>query len=179
MSLRRLQIERIDLYYLHRIDPAVPMEDQLGVLSGMQAEGKIHHIGLSKVDVGQLRRVSALVDVAAVQNKYNVADRRPEEVLRHCELANIAFVPYAPLASGRLAQRDGGLDELAREHGATPAQLALAWLLHRSPVTMPIPGTSQSAHLHLNLAAAHIELTREDVVAIGLAIDNNAVTSVT
>lgn len=177
MSLRRLQVERIDLYYLHRIDPTVPMEDQLGVLSAMQAEGKIHHIGLSKVDIGQLHRASELLDVAAVQNKYNVADRSAEEVLRHCELANIAFVPYAPLASGRLAQRGGGLDDLAREHGAPPAQLALAWLLHRSPVMMPIPGTSSSAHLHLNLAACHIELTREDVVAIGLAVDN-AVTSV-
>jgi aryl-alcohol dehydrogenase-like predicted oxidoreductase len=178
MSLRRLQVERIDLYYLHRIDPTVPMEDQLGVLSDMQAEGKIHHIGLSKVDIGQLRRANELVDVAAVQNKYNVADRRAEEVLRHCELANISFVPYAPLASGRLTQRGGGLDELATKYGATPAQVALAWLLHRSPVMMPIPGTSHSAHLHLNLAAAHIELTREDVVAIGLAVDN-AVTSVT
>jgi pyridoxine 4-dehydrogenase len=185
MSLRRLRVERIDLYYLHRIDPAVPMEDQLAVLSDMQADGKIHHLGLSKVDIHQLRKADKLVDVAAVQNKYNVGNRAFEDVLRHCELTNIAFVPYAPLASGQLAEPDGVLDELATKHGATPAQLALAWLLHRSPVMMPIPGTSRSTHLYENLAAAHIELTREDVVAIGLAADNtaknvdNVVTSVT
>jgi pyridoxine 4-dehydrogenase len=185
MSLRRLQVERIDLYYLHRIDPDVPMEDQLAVLSDMQAEGKIYRIGVSKMDIIQLRKASALIDVAAVQNRYNIANRASEDVLRHCELTNIAFVPYAPLASGQLAEPDGVLDELATKHGATPAQLALAWLLHRSPVMMPIPGTSHSAHLRENLAAAHIELTREDVVAIGLAADNtyknvnNAVTSVT
>ncbi|TCO46439.1 aldo/keto reductase [Actinocrispum wychmicini] len=178
MSLRRLQVERIDLYYLHRIDPAVSMEDQLAVLSDMQAEGKIHHIGLSKVDVSQVRRASELIAVAAVQNKYNITNRVFEEVLRLCELAGIAFVPYAPLASGRLAQPHGVLDELATNYNATPAQLALAWLLHRSPVMMPIPGTSCSTHLHENLVAAQIDLTREDVVAIGLAIDRNPAASV-
>lgn len=170
MSLRRLQAERIDLYYLHRIDPVVPMEDQLAVLADMQAEGKILHIGLSKVDITQLRAASDLVDIAAVQNKYNVANRQTEEILRHCELSNIAFVPYAPLAAGRLTETNGALNELATKYNATPAQLALTWLLHRSPVITPIPGTSQKAHLHENLAAAELELSREDVVAIGLAV---------
>jgi len=178
MSLRRLQVERIDLYYLHRIDPAVPMEDQLAVLSDMQAEGKIHHIGLSKVDISDVRKAGRLIDVAAVQNKYNVSNRVFEEVLRHCEIAEIAFVPYAPLASGELAEPGGVLDELATKYSATPAQLALAWLLHRSPVMMPIPGTSCSTHLHENLVAVQIDLTREDVTAIGLAINDNLAASV-
>ncbi|MEV6831192.1 aldo/keto reductase [Amycolatopsis sp. NPDC051102] len=169
MSLRRLQIERIELYYLHRIDPAVAMEDQLAVLSDMQAEGKIHHIGLSKVDLNQVQRASELIDVAAVQNKYNVSNLMFEEVLRYCELASIAFVPYAPLASGRLVEPHGLLHELATQYSATPAQLALAWLLNRSPVMMPIPGTSSSARLHENLAAHQINLTREAMTAIELA----------
>jgi aryl-alcohol dehydrogenase-like predicted oxidoreductase len=118
------------------------------------------------------------VDVAAVQNKYNVANRQAEEVLRHCELSNIAFVPYAPLAAGRLTEAGGVLDEVATKYNATPAQLALAWLLRRAPVITPIPGTSHSAHLRENLAAAELELTREDVVAIGLAV-NNTVAGVT
>jgi pyridoxine 4-dehydrogenase len=173
MSLRRLQVERIDLYYLHRIDPTVSMEDQLAVLSDMQDEGKIHHIGLSKVDVNQMRKAAKLVAVAAVQNKYNVSNRVFEEVLRYCEIAEIAFVPYAPLASGQLVESGGALEELATKYSATPAQLALAWLLHRSPAMMPIPGTSSSTHLHENLTATQIDLTRDDVTAIGLALDNN------
>jgi aryl-alcohol dehydrogenase-like predicted oxidoreductase len=169
MSLRRLQVERIELYYLHRIDPAVAMEDQLAVLSDMQAEGKIHHIGLSKVDLSQVQKASELIDVAAVQNKYNVSNLVFEEVLRYCELASIAFVPYAPLASGRLAEPHGVLRGLATQYSVTPAQLALAWLLHRSPVMMPIPGTSCSARLHENLAADQINLTREAMTVIELA----------
>jgi pyridoxine 4-dehydrogenase len=167
MSLRRLQVERIGLYYLHRIDPTIALEDQLAVLSDMQSEGKIHHIGLSKVDLDQVRQASELVQVSAVQNKYNVTNRTFELVLRHCERADIAFVPYAPLASGQLAQPDSALCEMAVKYGATTAQLASSWLLHRSHVTMPIPGTSTSAHLHENLAAAQINLSREDVTAIG------------
>lgn len=174
MSLRRLQVDRIDLYYLHRIDPSVPMEDQLAVLADMQSEGKILHIGLSKVDIDQIREASGLIDVAAVQNKYNVSNRVFEKVLRYCELADIAFVPYGPLASGQLAEPHGVLQELATKYGATPAQLALAWLLHRSPALMPIPGTSCTTHLHENLMASQIDLTREDVTAIGLAIDDNS-----
>lgn len=169
MSLRRLQVEWIDLYYLHRIDPAVPLEDQLGVLRDMQDAGKIHHIGLSKVDISQIRTASELIDVAAVQNKYNVSKRVFEEVLRYCELAGIAFVPYAPLASGRLAEPHGVLRGLATQYSASPAQLALAWLLQRSPVMMPIPGTSCSARLHENLAADQVKLTSEDMTAIELA----------
>ncbi len=159
--MRRLQVERIDLYYLHRIDRLVPMEDQLAVLASMRTEGKINHIGLSKVDNDQLRKASELVDVAAVQNKYNLLTQTHHEVLRHCELHNIAFVPYAPLASGRLAERDNALDGLARTHNITPAQLAIAWLLHRSPVVMPIPGTGSRTHLRENLAAAGVQLTPE------------------
>ena len=169
MSLRRLQVERIDLYYLHRVDPAVPLEDQLGVLRDMQAEGKIHHIGLSKVDLNQVQRASELIDVAAVQNKYNVSNRLFEEVLRYCEHAGIAFVPYAPPASARLAEPHGVLHELATQYDATPAQLALAWLLNRSPVMMPIPGTSCSARLRENLAAHQISLTSEAMAVIELA----------
>lgn len=168
MSLRRLQIERIALYYLHRIDPAVPLEDQLAVLRDMQAEGKIGSIGLSKVTLKQLRTTSELVDVAAVQNKCNVANRASEDVLRHCEKAGISFVPYAPLAAGALTKPDA-LGRIAQDHGATPAQLALAWLLHRSPVMVPIPGTSSSARLRENLEAEQISLTPEAMTAIELA----------
>ncbi|GLZ30656.1 oxidoreductase [Lentzea sp. NBRC 105346] len=168
MSLRRLQVERIELYYLHRIDPAVPLEDQLAVLRDMQAEGKIGNIGLSKVTLEQLRTASELVDVAAVQNKYNVTNRASEDVLRHCEMAGIPFVPYAPLAAGALATSDA-LGQIAQDYGATPAQLALAWLLHRSPVMVPIPGTSSSTRLRENLAAEQISLTPEAMTAIELA----------
>jgi aryl-alcohol dehydrogenase-like predicted oxidoreductase len=169
MSLRRLQTERIDLYYLHRIDPTVPLQDQLAVLADMQDHGKIGHIGLSKVTMEQVLAASELVDIAAVQNKYNVHNRASDDVLAHCERAGIAFVPYAPLASNALAQPDGALTELATQHGVTPAQLALAWLLHRSPVVAPIPGTSRREHLRENLAALHISLTPEDMSEIDAA----------
>ncbi|WP_018686967.1 aldo/keto reductase [Actinokineospora enzanensis] len=168
MSLRRLQVEQIELYYLHRIDPAVPLEDQLAVMRDMQAEGKIGGIGLSKVTLEQLRTASELVDVAAVQNKYNVANRASADVLQHCEMAGIPFVPYAPLAAGALATSDA-LGQIAQDYGATPAQLALAWLLHRSPVMVPIPGTSSSARLRENLAAEQISLTPDAMTAIELA----------
>lgn len=169
MSLRRLQVEQIDLYYLHRIDPAVSLEDQLGVLRDMQDAGKISQIGLSKVTLEQLRAAGTFTTVAAVSNKYNIADRASEDVLQHCEMTGIPFVPYAPLASGRLVEPHGVLHELATQYNATPAQLALAWLLHRSPVMMPIPGTSRSACLHENLAAHQVNLTREDMTVIELA----------
>lgn len=166
MSLRRLQIERIELYYLHRIDPTVPLEDQLTVLSDMRSEGKIHHIGLSKADLDQVLAASELVDIAAVQNKYNVFHRVAEDVLAHCERNGIMFVPYAPLASSALAQPGGALTGLATKHSATPAQLALAWLLHRSPAIVPIPGTRRGAHLRENLAALHVTLTPDDMAEI-------------
>jgi pyridoxine 4-dehydrogenase len=165
MSLRRLQIERIDLYYLHRIDPAVALEDQLGVLRDMQDAGKIGHVGLSKVTLKQLRTASTLMTIAAVSNKYNIADRTSEDVLQHCELHSIAFVPYAPLASGALTT-PGALAVVAEDYGVTPAQLALTWLLHRSPVVRPIPGTSSSTHLHENLAAQEVNLTSEAMTVI-------------
>ncbi|NUL28428.1 aldo/keto reductase [Streptomyces lunaelactis] len=168
MSLRRLQVEQIDLYYLHRIDPAVPLEDQLGVLRDMQDAGKIGQIGLSKVTLEQLRAAGTFTTVAAVSNKYSIADRASEDVLQHCEMTGIPFVPYAPLAAGALTTPDA-LGQIAQDYGATPAQLALAWLLHRSPVIMPIPGTSCSARLHENLAAQQINLTRQDMTAIELA----------
>jgi pyridoxine 4-dehydrogenase len=166
MSLRRLQIERIELYYLHRIDPAVPMQDQLAVLADMQAQGKIHHIGLSKVDMVQIRAARELVDIAAVQNKYNLTNRASEYVLRHCERSGITFVPYAPVASNALAQPGGALAKLATKHSATTAQLALAWLLHRSPAILPIPGTHRRAHLRENLAALQLSLTPDDMTDI-------------
>ncbi len=169
MSLRRLQTERIELYYLHRIDTAVPMEDQLAVLADMQAEGKIGHIGLSKVDMRQVRAASELVDIAAVQNKYNLTNRASEYVLRHCERVGITFVPYAPLASNALTRAAGALAELAAKYDATPAQLALTWLLHHSPAITPIPGTSSREHLRENLAALHIDLTPQDMAEIETA----------
>ncbi|MFD8611975.1 aldo/keto reductase [Streptomyces sp. NPDC059631] len=168
MSLRRLQLERIDLYYLHRIDPAVALEDQLAVLSDMQDAGKIGHIGLSKVTLEQLRAAGAVTTIAAVSNKYNLTDRTSEDVLRHCELSSITFVPYAPFASGALTT-PGALGVVAEDYGVTPAHLALAWLLHQSPAITPIPGTSSSAHLRENLAAEQISLTPEDMTAIELA----------
>ncbi len=168
MSLRRLQVERIELYYLHRIDPAVPLEDQLGVLRDMQDAGKIGHIGLSKVPLEQLRTASTLTAIAAVSNKYNLTDRASEDVLRHCELHSITFVPYAPVASGALTM-PGALGVVAEDYGATPAQLALTWLLHRSPAILPIPGTRSSTHLCENVAAQQIRLSREDMTAIELA----------
>ncbi|APU17457.1 aldo/keto reductase [Actinoalloteichus fjordicus] len=169
MSLRRLQIERIELYYLHRIDPAVPMEDQLAVLADMQREGKLGHIGLSKVDMSQVREASRLVDIKAVQNKYNLTNRASEYVLSHCERAGITFVPYAPLASDGLTRAVGELATVAAKHDATPAQLALAWLLHHSPAITAIPGTSDRTHLGENVAAQHIRLTAEDMTEIEAA----------
>jgi aryl-alcohol dehydrogenase-like predicted oxidoreductase len=166
MSLRRLHLDCIDLYYLHRVDPTVALQDQLAVLAAAQAEGKIRRIGLSKVDVNTIRRASEFVEVAAVQNKYNIANQTFDDVLRHCELNNIAFVAYAPLASGRLVGTDSPLRNMAESFHTTPAQLALAWLLHRSPVITPIAGTSSAAHLRENLTAAEIQFGSDDLAAI-------------
>lgn len=163
MSLRNLGVERVDLYQLHRIDPKVALEDQLGELTRLQSEGKVRHIGLSEVSVAEIEQAARLAPIATVQNRYNVADRASEDVLEHCEATSRGFIPWFPLATGELARPGSRLSELARAKGSTPAQLALAWLLHRSPVMLPIPGTSKVAHLEDNMAAALVELSAGEV----------------
>jgi pyridoxine 4-dehydrogenase len=165
-SLRRLRLERIDLYQLHRPDPKVPFEESVGELARLRAEGKIRHVGLSNVDVDQLARAQAIVPVVSVQNRYNIADRRWEDVLEACEKQGIAFFPWWPLAVGHLADPGGRLEALADPHGATPAQVALAWLLARSPVVCPIPGTASLQHLEENMAAAELELSQEEIASL-------------
>jgi pyridoxine 4-dehydrogenase len=157
-SLRRLRLERIDLYQLHRIDRNVSLEDQLGTLADLQREGKIRHIGLSEVSVADIRRVREAVEIVSVQNHYNLANRGAEDVLDHCEDEGLGFLPWFPLAAGDLAEPGGPLDRAARALDATSSQVALAWLLRRSPVTLPIPGTGSVAHLEENIAAADLEL---------------------
>ena len=159
MSLRRLGVDIIDLFQLHRIDDKFPLEDQIGELVALQQEGKIRHIGLSEVDADQLAAVRAITPIVSVQNMYNLTARTAEPVLDICETDGIAFIPWFPLAAGPLAAADGPLQRIAADHDATPSQLALAWLLKRSPVMLPIPGTSKVAHLEENVAAAGIELT--------------------
>src|SRR2546427_5632827 len=159
MSLRRLGVERLDLFQLHRIDPHVPLEDQLEVFVELQREGKVRHIGLSEVSEADIRAAQLTATIATVQNLYNLANRASEHVLEHCEKEGIGFIPWFPIATGDLARPDGPLARIAGELGATPAQLAIAWLLRRSPVTLPIPGTSSVAHLEENVAAAGRRLT--------------------
>jgi pyridoxine 4-dehydrogenase len=161
LSLRHLGLERIPLFQLHRIDPLVPIADQVGELKLLQDEGKIGHIGLSEVSISELQEAQETAEIAAVQNLYNLASRESEELLDHAEAHDIAFIPWFPLATGRLAQDGGPLATLAEELGATASQLALAWLLQRSPVMLPIPGTSSVEHLEQNMQAAAIELTDE------------------
>jgi pyridoxine 4-dehydrogenase len=163
LSLRRLRVERIDVFYLHRVDPNVPFEDQIGALRELREEGRIAEVGLSEVTVDQLAKAEKLVPVGAVQNLYNWADRTHEPVLDHCTANGTAFVPWLPVAGGRT---DARLTALATELGATPTQVALAWLLHRSPVVLPIPGTRSADHLAENVAATEIELTAEQVRAL-------------
>jgi aryl-alcohol dehydrogenase-like predicted oxidoreductase len=169
MSLRRLKVERIDLYQLHRIDPKTPMEDSLGELKKLQDEGKIRHIGVSEIDVDTLRKVRDVVDVVSVQNLYNLTDRQHEDVLDYAEAEGLGFIPWFPLATGKLAGSGGPLDELSRQHDRSPSQLALAWLLRRSPVMLPIPGTSSVEHLRDNCDAATIELSDEEFEALSNA----------
>ena len=166
MSLRRLGVERIDLYQLHRVDPLTPMEESLGELRKMQQEGKIRHIGLSEVDVPTIERARGIVDVVSVQNLYNLVDRHHDAVLDWCAGQGIAFIPWFPLQVGALAGPDSPLAAAARRHGATPSQVALAWLLKRSPVMLPIPGTGSVAHVAENCAAAAIQLTDEEFRAL-------------
>jgi len=166
MSLRRLKVDRIDLYQLHRIDPKVPAEESLGVLKEMQDEGKIRHIGLSEVSVAEIRQAQGMVNIVSVQNLYNLVNRKSEDVLEFCEQNALGFIPWFPVASGDLAREGGPLDVAAKRHGATAAQLALAWLLQRSPVMLPIPGTSSVAHLEENIASAELQLTDEEAAAL-------------
>jgi pyridoxine 4-dehydrogenase len=157
-SLQRLKLERIDLFQLHRIDSNVPAADQFGTLADLQREGKIRHIGLSQVSVQDIRAAREVIDVVTVQNRYSVSDHSDDDVLAYCEAESIGFMPWAPLGSGRLAEPGGLLDHIAQETGATTGQVAIAWLLRRSPVMLPIPGTSKVAHLEENMAAGDLEL---------------------
>ena len=168
-SLRRLKLERIDLYQLHRIDPEVPVEESLGSMLELRDEGKVRHIGLSEVSVEDLDRARRTAPIATVQNRYNAADRSSEDVLDACERDGLGFIPWFPLETGGLADEGGRLAEAAKRHGAGPAQLALAWLLHRSPVIMPIPGTSSVEHLEEDLAAAQLALSDDEVREIEAA----------
>jgi pyridoxine 4-dehydrogenase len=157
-SLRRLRLNRIDLYQLHRIDPKVPAEDQLGTLKDLQAQGKIRHIGLSEVSVRQIQHAQAIVPIVSVQNRYSLSDRGSEDVLEYCEQERIAFIPWFPLAAGQLSGGRSPVSRMAEQLKATPSQVALAWLLWRSPVMLPIPGTSSVKHLEENIAAAALKL---------------------
>jgi aryl-alcohol dehydrogenase-like predicted oxidoreductase len=170
MSLRRLSLERIDLLQLHRVDPLVPFEDQVGTFVDLQREGKVRHIGLCNVSVDQVLEAQRIAGIVTVQNRYNLADRTFEPVFDFCADEGIGFMPWFPIATGELARRGGPLDNIAKELGATPAQLALAWLLHRSPVMLPIPGTSSVAHLEDNVAAAALQLTDAQFHALTNAV---------
>jgi len=168
-SLQRLRLERIDLWQLHRIDPEVPAADQFGVMKELQDAGKIRHLGLSEVSVDDIKAARDVLSVVSVQNLYNLGNRQSEEVLTYCETEGIGFMPWFPVAAGELAKPGGILDEIAAEHRATHAQLALAWLLRRSPVMLPIPGTGSVAHLEENCAAAQVELTDAEYDALTAA----------
>jgi pyridoxine 4-dehydrogenase len=170
-SLRRLRVERIDLFQLHRIDDKVPADEQLGMLAELQGEGKVRHLGLSEVTVEQIEAARKVVPIVSVQNRYNLADREWEGVLDHCEREGIAFIPWYPLAAGPLAEGEGAVAQAARRLGATPAQVALAWLLRRSPVMLPIPGTSRVKHLDENVAGAALELDDETFRGISEAAE--------
>jgi pyridoxine 4-dehydrogenase len=165
-SLRRLRLDRIDLLQLHRIDPGIPLADQVGTLVELQRAGKIRHIGLSNVSVDQIEASRRLAQIVSVQNLYNLADRSDEDVLTYCSREQLAFIPWFPLATGDLADRGGPLAKLAERLGESPAQVALAWLLAKSPVMLPIPGTSNVRHLRENVAAAKLRLTPADLEAL-------------
>ncbi len=163
MSLRWLRLERLDLWQLHRIDAKVPVEESLGAIKILQQAGKIRFIGLSEVTVEQIEQARKVVEIVSVQNEYNLGNRKSEAVLDYCEQHNIAFIPWFPVAAGKLAASGGKLDEVAKRHGATVSQLSLSWLLHRSPVMLPIPGTSSVEHLEENLKAADVELSESEM----------------
>jgi len=163
LSLRRLRLDRIDLYQLHRIDPAVPIADQVGALRQLQDEGKVRHVGLSQVTVDQLRQAEQITPIVSVQNRYNLADRAGEDVLEYCRGRGIAFIPWLPVAPMTRGGASDAITAVAARLHATPTQIALAWLLHHSPVMLPIPGTSSRAHLEENVAAARLSLSPGDV----------------
>jgi pyridoxine 4-dehydrogenase len=159
-SLRRLRLDRIDLYQLHRIDPKVPAEDQLGTLKDLQSQGKINHIALSEVKVPEIQHARTIMRIVSVQNRYSVSDQTSDDVLKYCEREKIGFIPWFPLASGRLSGADSPIRRVAARLSATPSQVALAWLLARSPVILPIPGTSSVEHLEENVAAARLKIDK-------------------
>ena len=163
MSLRWLKRDRLDLWQLHRIDAKVPVEESLGAAKKLQTAGKIRHIGLSEVTVEQIEQARKVVEIVSVQNEYNLGNRKSEKVLEYCEREGIAFIPWFPVAAGKLAAPGGKLDEIAKKHDATVSQLSLAWLLHRSPVMLPIPGTSSVEHLEENLKAADVTLSDSEL----------------
>jgi pyridoxine 4-dehydrogenase len=159
MSLRRLKLERLDLWQLHRIDPKVPVEESLGAIKKLQEQGKIRHVGLSEVKPHEIDQARKVIEIVSVQNQYNLSDRQHEDVVEYCTKHKLAFIPWFPVAAGKLAKPGGKLDTVAKAHGATVSQLSLAWLLHHSPVMLPIPGTSSVAHLEENIAAAGVKLS--------------------
>jgi pyridoxine 4-dehydrogenase len=169
-SLRRLRLDRIDLYQLHRIDPKVPAEEQLGTLKDLQRQGKIKHIGLSEVSVKQIQHAQTIVPIVSVQNRYSLTDRGSDDVLQYCEQQKLGFIPWFPLAAGKLSGADNPISHVAARLKATPSQVALAWLLSRSPVMLPIPGTSSVAHLEENVAAPGLKLSDEDLRELDRAV---------
>jgi pyridoxine 4-dehydrogenase len=170
LSLRRLKLERIELFQLHRIDAEVPLADQVGELEALQAEGKVGAIGLSEVSVAQIEAAREIADIATVQNLYNLTNRQSEDVLRYCEAASIGFIPWFPIAAGDLAKPGGAVDHVVRATGATPSQVALAWLLARSRVMLPIPGTSKVSHLEENVGGAGLRLSDEQIAELTGAV---------
>ena len=162
MSLRRLKRETLDLWQLHRIDPKVPVEESLGIIAKLQEQGKIRHVGLSEVKPHEIEQAQKVVKIVSVQNQYNIGDRKHEDTLAFCEKHGIAFIPWAPVAAGKLAGEGGPLEDAAKRHGVSVSQLSLAWLLHRSPVMLPIPGTSSVKHLEQNAGAAGVKLSDEE-----------------
>jgi len=166
LSLRRLGVETIDLFQLHRIDDAYPLADQVGELAKLRDEGKVRHVGLSEVTIGQTQEAREVTEIATVQNMFNLVKRDAEPLLDYCEQEGIGFIPWFPLATGELSQADGPLAQAAADHGAEPSQLALAWLLRRSPVMLPIPGTKSVAHLESNTAAAGITLSDDEYATL-------------
>lgn len=166
-SLKRLRLDHIDIYQFHRPDPNVPFADSVGTLADLQRQGKIRHIGLSNVTPEQLAQAQKIVPIVSVQNRYNLTDRESESVLDACQRNDIAFIPWYPLATGNLARAGGPLDAIARRHHAAPSQIALAWLLQRSPIMLPIPGTSSVSHLEENVAAAAIHLSQAEFDELG------------